>query len=59
MSVSASRTALSSPVAHMDHALQVTLLKQQPSILIATPGRLLDLVDDEDCDLTLGKHISP
>ena len=40
--------------------LQVDLLKQQPSILIATPGRLLDLVDDQDCDLTLGTaHFFP
>lgn len=34
------------------------MLKQEPTILIATPGRLLDLIDDEECDLSLGKvHI--
>lgn len=34
--------------------VQIDLLKQQPAILVATPGRLLDLVDDEDCNLSLG-----
>lgn len=36
-------------------AVQVELLKQEPAILIATPGRLLDLVDDEECNLSMGK----
>ena len=44
---------------HCKWLAQVDLLKQQPSILIATPGRLLDLVDDQDCDLTLGAHSFP
>ena len=34
--------------------VQIDLLKQQPAILVATPGRLLDLIDDEDCNLSLG-----
>ena len=32
-----------------------TLKQQQPVLLVATPGRLLDLIDDEECPLSLGK----
>ena len=36
--------------------LQIDALRQQqPHLLVATPGRLLDLVDDEDCPLSLGR----
>ncbi|KAL3156027.1 hypothetical protein ABBQ32_013014 [Trebouxia sp. C0010 RCD-2024] len=33
-----------------------TLKQQQPQLLVATPGRLLDLIDDEECPLTL-EHV--
>ena len=35
--------------------LQVDALKQRPQLVVATPGRLLDLIDDDDCSLTLGR----
>ena len=31
-------------------------MKQQPQLIVATPGRLLDLIDDDDCPLTLGRR---
>ncbi len=35
--------------------LQIEALRQQqPHLLVATPGRLLDLIDDEECPLSLG-----
>lgn len=40
-------------------ALQVNLLQQEPAILTATPGRLLDLIDDEECNLSLWPPLVP
>lgn len=35
--------------------IQIDMFNQQPpQLLVATPGRLLDLIDDEDCPLSLG-----
>lgn len=37
------------------HCMQIeSLQQQQPHLLVATPGRLLDLIDDEQCPLSLG-----
>ena len=38
--------------------LQIDALKQHPQLVVATPGRLLDLIDDDECFLTLGKQLS-
>ena len=36
--------------------MQIEAMKQQPpQLLVATPGRLLDLIDDDECPLTLGR----
>ena len=37
-----------------DRGQQIALLAKEPHVLVATPGRLLDLIDDGA--LTLGKH---
>lgn len=37
------------------YCLQIDAIKQRPQLVVATPGRLLDLIDDDDCPLTLGK----
>lgn len=38
--------------------LQIDALKQQPQLVVATPGRLLDLIDDDECFLTLGRQFA-
>ena len=35
--------------------LQIDAMKLQPQLLVATPGRLLDLIDNDECPLTLGR----
>ena len=37
--------------------VQVEALGKHPHIVVATPGRLLDLVDDEEAPLTLGEWL--
>ena len=36
--------------------MQIDAMKQQPQLVVATPGRLLDLIDDDECPLTLGRQ---
>ena len=38
--------------------VQVEALSKHPHIVVATPGRLLDLVDDEAAPLTLSEWLS-